>query len=98
LGVPAELLALELLAQPELADELAVALEVRALQVIEKAAAAADEHEQPATRVMILLMDAEVLGQLVDSIGEHRDLNLGRAGVLRPVAEFLDQLALSFCG
>src|SRR5207253_4138922 len=70
----------ELAAQAELLDEGAVALEVVLLQVVQKAAAPPDELEQPAPRVMVVLMDAQMLGQLVDPLRQHRDLHLRRAG------------------
>ena len=31
--------------------------------------------------VLVLLVDLEVLGEVVDAAGEQRDLHLGRAGV-----------------
>ena len=52
--------------QTELLDQGAVALEVRALEVVEQAAAAPDELEQAAARVVVLRVRAQVLGELVD--------------------------------
>jgi len=63
--------------EPELLNERAIALEIPLLQVVEEPAAPADELEEPAARVVILPMDAEVLGQLLDPLGEQRDLHLG---------------------
>ena len=62
------MIATALLAQAELADQRAVALEVVLLQVVQQAAALADEHEQPAARVVILLVLAQVLGEIVDAL------------------------------
>ena len=70
------------LAQPELLDEGAVALEVVLLKVVQEPATAADEHEQPAAGVMVLLVGAKMLGELVDALGEQRDLDVGVPGVL----------------
>src|SRR5690349_23603672 len=40
-------------------------------------------HQQAPARVVVLRMRAEVLGELVDPLGEQGDLDLGRAGVAR---------------
>src|SRR5579884_2336069 len=88
----------ELAAQAELLDEGAVALEVVLLQVVQEAAAAADELEQPTARVMVVPVDAQVLRQLVDPPCEQRDLHLRRAGVGRPAAVLRDDLLLGFLG
>src|SRR3954470_24916459 len=90
--------ALRLAAQAELLDQGAVALEILALQVVQEAAAPSDELEQAATRVVVVLVRPEVLGQLVDALGEHRDLNLGRAGIGLVLAELPDMLQLLFLG
>src|SRR5690349_13944976 len=83
-----------LAAQAELLDESAIALEIRLLQVPEEPATPADELEQPAARVVVLRMGAEVLGQVVDALRQHRHLHLGRAGVLPVPAVLRDQLLL----
>ena len=62
-------------------DDRAVARDVRALEVLEEAAALADQDEQATTRVMIVLVALEVLGEVADATGEHGDLDLGAAGV-----------------
>src|SRR5437764_7789441 len=88
----------ELAAQAELLDEGAVALEVVLLQVVQKAAAPPDELEQPAPRVMVVLVGAQVLGQLVDPLRQHRDLHLRRPRVGRIPAVLVDYLLLRFLG
>src|SRR4051812_35784038 len=93
--------ALRLAAQAELADERAVALEVLLLQVVQEAAALADEHEQPTTGVVVVLVLAEVLGEVVDPPRQQRDLHLGGAGVVLALAKAGDDLLLLFgsqCG
>src|SRR5262245_13168656 len=90
--------ALELAAQAEFLDEGAVALEILLLQVVQKPAAPADELEQAATRVVILRVRPQVLGEAVDALGQHRDLNLGRARVLRVLAEPFRRFLLRFLG
>ena len=84
--------------QAEVGDERAVALEVGALEVAQQPAALADQHQQAAARVVVLALRAQVLGQLVDPLGEQRDLDLGRAGVGVGAAVLADQLGLLFLG
>src|SRR5579884_1105386 len=88
----------ELAAEAELLDEGAVALEVRPLQVVQEPAAATDQLEQAATRVVVVLVRAQVLGQGVDPLGQHRDLDLGRARVRLVLAELADVSQLLFLG
>src|SRR2546421_5841075 len=45
--------------------------------------------------MVVLAMGPQVLGQMVDALGEHRDLDLGRAGVCLRLAEPLGDLALA---
>jgi len=47
-----------------------VSLDVRALQIIQQTATLRDHLEQAAPRVVILFVDFEVLGKLVDSLAE----------------------------
>src|SRR4029450_928261 len=68
-------------AQAEALDERAVAGDVVALEVAQQPPAAADHLEQAATRVVVVLVDLEVLGERVDARGEQGHLDLGRAGV-----------------
>src|SRR5690348_12816911 len=68
-------------ADTELRDECPVPLDVVAPEVVEQPAPPADEHEQPALAVEVLLVHPHVLGQVPDAVREERDLDLGRAGV-----------------
>src|SRR6516165_7251624 len=47
---------------------------------------------------MVLAVLAQVLVEVVDPLGQERDLDLGLAGVARVVAEPGDQLLLAFLG
>ena len=53
-----------------------VALDVCTLQIIEQTAALRDHLEQAPPRVVILLMDFEMFGELVDPLAEQSYLNL----------------------
>src|SRR5882762_6723471 len=86
------------LAQAELFDERAVALQVGALQIGQKAAPAADQHQQPAARVVVLALPAQVLGEVVDALGQQRDLHLRGARVPLARAKGGSDLALALTG
>ena len=81
-----------LLAQLELFHEGAVALHVFGLQVVEQAPAVADHLQQTATRVVVFLVRLEVLGEVVDALGQERDLYFGRTGVAVVLGEAGDDL------
>ena len=49
--------------------------------VMAGAAAPADEEEQATTAVVVVLVLTGVLGEVLDALGEQRDLHLGGAGV-----------------
>src|SRR5438270_7871435 len=86
------------LAQAELFDQRAVALQVGALQIGQEASAPAHEHEQSAARVVVLALLAQVPGEVVDALGEQRDLDLRRAGVLLVRTEPRGYLPLALAG
>src|SRR4029078_5568084 len=79
--VPPARLADLLLPDPELADELWVALRVLLLQVVEQASALPDQLQQAAARVVILRVGLEVLGQVVDALAQDGYLHFRRAGI-----------------
>src|ERR671917_1294843 len=79
-----------LAAQAELGDERPVALDVFFLQVLEQPTPLADHLEQALTRVVIVLVLAQVLGKMRYAPREHRDLHLRRPRValVRPVLPY----------
>ena len=66
-----------LAANTEPSDESAIALNVVVSGVIKQSATLADELHQPASRVVIALVRAQVLGEVIDPFGENSDLDLG---------------------
>jgi len=60
-----------------------VALGVGAAQVIEQAPALAYHFQQPAPGTVVFGVGLQVLGQFVNPRGEHRNLDVGGAGILR---------------
>src|SRR5580693_542455 len=87
-----------LLADPQALDRLAVALEVLPLEVIEEAAAAADQLEQAAAAVVVLRMGLEVVRELRDAMGQERHLHLRRAAVVLVESVVLNDLLSRLCG
>ena len=77
-------------------DQCAIPLQVSLLEVVQEAAAAADQLQQPTARVMVLRVRAQVLRELVDPLREERDLDFRRAGVVPGSTMLADDLALRF--
>src|SRR3954471_20873504 len=82
-----------LLSDSEFADHLAVAVGIVRLQVIQKAAALAHQHQKATARSMVLRVGFEMLGQLADPLTQNRDLDLGRTGVRVMRPEALNQVS-----
>jgi hypothetical protein len=82
-----------LVPQPQLLNDLAVGIDVRALQVVEQTATLSVHLEQTTTTMMVVLVGAEMVVQLLDALGEERHLNTSRAGVSRVRPVFLDGCA-----
>src|SRR5438552_2349697 len=83
-----------LLADAQPFDELPIPRGILRLQVVEESSALPDQLEQPAARMVVLLVGLEVLGQILDALGQERDLDLGRAGVALVRPELLDHTLL----
>src|SRR5207245_10343402 len=75
-------------------DQLPVPGGVLRLEVVEEPPALADQLEQAAARMVVLLVRLEVFRQVLDALGEERDLDLRRAGVALVGAELLDYTLL----
>src|SRR6185295_9784242 len=60
-------------ANPEFLGHGTVALGVLLAKVLEQPAALADQHEQAAPGVMVLLVGLEVVGEAVDALGQEGD-------------------------
>ena len=58
-----------------------VTLRVRVVQVIKQTAPLADHLEQPPSGTVVLVVVLEMLGELVDSFGQQRDLYIRRTRV-----------------
>src|SRR5687768_16467001 len=73
--------------EAEADDQSPVPLDVVLLHVVEKAPPTDHQHQQTSPAVVVLLVGLQVLGEVVDALGEDRDLHLGRARVslVKPV-------------
>ena len=86
----------ELLSDAELCDAGSVTLDVLLGEVVEQVAALTDHFEKAAAGMVVLLVDLEVFGELVDALGENGDLNLRRTGVGLMGAVCLDNCLFLF--
>src|SRR5215213_6668694 len=71
-----------LAAQAQSLDERAVPGDVGLRQVVQQATTTSDQQEQAPPAVVVVLVHLEVLGEVADPTGQHRDLHLGRARVV----------------
>src|SRR4030095_11248648 len=68
-----------LLADAETADQFRVPFRILALEVIEQSPPLADKLQQAAARVMVLCVNLEMLGEIVDALAEERHLYFRRS-------------------
>ena len=87
-----------LAAQPQASDEVTVTLNVVLAQVLQQTAAATDEQQQATTGVVVVLVGLQVLGQVVDALGQQCDLSLRGAGVGLVDAVLLEDFSLLLSG
>ena len=76
-----------LVTETQLLNELAIRLDVGAPQIVQQSAALAYHLQEATAAVMVLAMRAEVIREIVDALGQYRDLDLRRTGIalMRPV-------------
>ena len=86
-----------LLAQLEFLEDRLVAVGSRPLQVVEETPPCGDEFEQPATGRMVLRVGFEMPGELVDSFGQKRDLNVRAACVFFVESKDVDLCLCCLC-
>src|SRR3989449_7845420 len=68
--------------QTESPDDFLVSLRASAVQVGEQPSALTDHAEQPAAACVVVAGGAQMFGEVLDPLGQERDLDLRRAGVL----------------
>ena len=79
-------------AQAQLADQGGIAGFVLALEIVQQLAALCDHHQQTATRMVVFLVQLEMVGEFVDTLGQQCDLNRGRTGVALVLLEFFNDI------
>jgi len=80
--------------QTESPDDVLVSLWASSVQVGEQPSALTDHREQAATTRVVVAGRAQMLGEVLDALGQERDLDLRRAGVLLLTAVGRDHLVL----
>jgi hypothetical protein len=83
-------------AQLQFLGDSLVTAQIGLLQVFEQTAALADHHEQPAARAVVLLVALQMFGEMVDALGQQRNLNIGRTRVLAVDLKLVNRLRLRF--
>ena len=86
----------QLLADTEASDDGTVALDVGFDEIIEQTLSLTDHFEQTASGMVVVLVGLQVLGEVVDSLGENGDLHLGRTCVALMESVLLDN-CFFFC-
>src|SRR5262249_4754073 len=75
-----------------------IAIDLRGLEIVQQTTTLPHHAQQTATRRVIALVNLEVLGQVVDLLGEKRDLDLGRPRVPFVLLELADDSLLLLLG
>ena len=65
------------------------------MQIIQQTAALADHDQQSPAGAVVFDVFLQVLGQVVDALGQQRDLDVGRTGI--PLVQFEIRDHLRFC-
>ena len=73
-----------------------VTVDVSVVQVIQQPPALTHHHQQPATRTVVFLAVLQVLGQMVDALGQQSNLHVGRTGVLLVQLELFNRFGFRF--
>ena len=58
-------------------DDLVVFSDISPLEVIEQFSSSGDHFQQSAPGMIVLFVYLEMLGELIDALGQQRDLDLG---------------------
>src|SRR6478752_7574356 len=81
-----------------LLEQRLVARLVLLLHIVEERAAGRDQLQEAATRMVVLHVGLEMVGEVGDAFRQDRDLNLWRAGIAGLVGIRLDDFRFAFCG
>ncbi|GMQ93883.1 MAG: hypothetical protein BMS9Abin12_1363 [Acidimicrobiia bacterium] len=67
--------------QSQFCNQGSVTLHILFLEVPEQSPSFSDHHEQTSPAVMVFLVDLQMLGEMIDTLSQQRDLDLRRACV-----------------
>ena len=85
-----------LLTDTQLGDQSTVTVDILLCQIVQHLAALTNHHQQTTAGVVVMLVHAQVIGQLVDASGQDSDLNLGGTGIAFVSCVLQDNLGLLF--
>jgi hypothetical protein len=85
-----------LFTQAQFADEAAIAIMITDGKILQQAVAISDHHQQTAAGRVVFLMRFQVFREMIDPLGQQRDLDIGRAGVAFMQMMFLNNLRFDF--
>jgi hypothetical protein len=83
-----------LLPEAEFLDDVLVPLHIGFPQIVKKPPPLADQFEKPSARMMVLLVDLEVIREIVDSIAQDGNLNFRGTRILLMKPETINNLSL----
>ena len=87
----------DLLSEVQCLDQIAVSLDIVVTKVVEQSSSLPDKHEKPPSGMVVLLVDLEMLGKVINPLGEYGHLDIGRTGILLMPLELFDDLLLFLC-
>lgn len=82
------------MAETEVPDELAIAIEVAFLKIAKQATPFGNHFQEATPTVMVLFVGAEVVGKVVDACRKQRNLNGGRSGIPVMILELRNSCVL----
>jgi hypothetical protein len=86
----------ELAAQPEAGEDRVVAVDVIFAEVAEMSTALTYEHEEASSRVVVVPMLPQMIGERNDAIRQECDLHFWRPGITGGSLELGDDLLFAF--
>jgi hypothetical protein len=88
---------MQLAANTKTLDECTVAVDVDVGKVSEEATTLTNEEKKATTRVVVVLVLLEVLGEVLDALGEQCNLNFRGSGVAGVGCVLVDDCFLDIC-
>src|SRR5262249_23361675 len=76
--------------------QIVIPVDITTLQIFQKTAALTDEFQKPTTRMVVLPVRSEMIGQFIDALCEERNLNFRRTGIRRVCLILRNEIEFSF--